>query len=179
MIIRNVLFAMFACLSLNVFAQAGELAMATDTVKPMGIHDVFRAMPDSVLPYLSTTNRLDFLDFMDSGMEAKVQNQFDGHSQMTALTSDSLSIRLSEQSRVDMVLLSVLGEPIDSCSQVICLMRTYGQSSQPQDIVIEYYSLHWRRLDSVPPLTPISQNRLRRKKSLTVVNWYRDTLNKP
>lgn len=161
MIARNVLIAMFACLSLNVSAQAGEPALATDTVKPMGIRDVFRAMPDSVLPYLSANNRLDFLDFLDSGMEAKVQNQFEGVSQMTALTPDSLSIRLSEQSRVDMVLLSVDGEPVDSCTQVVCLMRTYGQPSQFEETVTEFYSLRWRRLDVVPALTLSSRRRLK------------------
>ena len=65
------------------------------------IRDVFKSMPDSLMPYLSNNNRLDFIDFMDSNMKAEVKNQFGGNSIMTALTEDSLSISLPRESFTD------------------------------------------------------------------------------
>ena len=54
------------------------------------ISEVFREMPDSLLPTLSKNNRLDMLDFMASGMKAEVTNRLGGRSEMTALTDDSM-----------------------------------------------------------------------------------------
>ena len=35
------------------------------------IRDVFKQMPDSLMPYLSQNNRLDFIDFLDANMKAE------------------------------------------------------------------------------------------------------------
>lgn len=42
------------------------------------IRDIFKQMPDSLMPYLSQNNRLDFIDFLDSHMKAEVRNTFGG-----------------------------------------------------------------------------------------------------
>ena len=146
--------------------------------EPKSIRDVFREMPDSLLPYLTANNRMDFIDFMDSNMKAEVHNRFDGISEMTALTSDSLSVRLSEASRLDMMLLDVDGEPVDSCSQVVCFQLTYGTYPQPQEVVTRYYTVRWKSLEGRPQLTLASEARLKRREMLTVPNWYRENLNK-
>ena len=59
------------------------------------IRDAFREMPDSLMPYLSKNNRLDFIDFLDSGMKAEVRNQLGGTSQMLSIADDSLSIQMN------------------------------------------------------------------------------------
>ena len=69
------------------------------------IRDVFKQMPASLLPTLSENNRLDMLDFMDSKMKAEVTNRLGGKSEMTLLTDTTLSIRMSEALKVDMLLL--------------------------------------------------------------------------
>ena len=69
------------------------------------MRDVFRQMPDSLMPYLSKNNRLDFIDFLDSGMKAEVKNQLGGTSQMIALGDDSLTIRMNPSLRTDMLLM--------------------------------------------------------------------------
>ena len=154
------------------------LQLAGRAAEPVSIRDVFRAMPDSLLPYLTANNRLDFIDFIDSGMKAEVRNSLGGQSLMTALTADSLSITLNEQSRADMVLLSVEGEPVDSCQQVVCLLTTVGCSPMPQETLVDFYSLGWRKLTDMPRLTTASRRRIACAKNLTVVNWYRDIINK-
>ena len=67
------------------------LIASSSVAQELTIRDVFRQMPDSLMPYLSTNNRLDFIDFLDSNMKAEVKNQFDGKSEMTVMTDDSLS----------------------------------------------------------------------------------------
>ena len=49
-------------------------------------------MPDSVMPLLTNNNRLDFIDFLDSNMDAVVINRLDGRSQMKVLTDDYTAI---------------------------------------------------------------------------------------
>ena len=50
------------------------------------IRDVFKQMPDSLMPYLSQNNRLDFIDFLDANMKAEVKNRLGGtsHEQFAA-----------------------------------------------------------------------------------------------
>ena len=159
-----------------LFAAALSTAAAAEPV--VKISDVFRQMPDSLLPYLTANNRLDFLDFMESGMKAEVTNRFDGLSQMTVLTADSLSIILSPALQVDMVLLDVEGQPIDSCQQVVCMQFTVGTANQPQELITRYYTIHWAPVNHQPPLTPASKARLADKKPLTVIKWYTENLKK-
>ena len=85
-----------------IVALAAVTSSATDTYS---LRVLFKQMPDSVIPYLSTNNRLDFLDFMDSQMKAEVTNNFGGKSQMTLLTDTLITIRLNEACTVDLLLL--------------------------------------------------------------------------
>ena len=96
--------ALFLCMALSLSASAGD---------GITLRDVFRQMPDSLMPTLTQNNRLDFLDFLDAGMKAEVKNRLGGTSVMMTLTADSLSLQVSPALRVDMLLLP-LAEPIDS-----------------------------------------------------------------
>ena len=107
------------------------------------IKDVFKQMPDSLMPYLTQNNRLDFIDFMESNMKAEVSNLTGGTSEMTALTDDSLSIRMSEALRVDMLLLD-LDEPVDSIRQVIVFVETFLADSVYGESVCKTYSVDWQ-----------------------------------
>ena len=128
------------CLSLLSFV---TMAMQAQTMK---VRDVFRQMPDSILPYLTENNRLDMLDFMDSHMKARVQNKFDGYSEMLTLTDDSLTIQMSSMMRLTISLLSTTKE-IDGAQQLICLKRTVGDSSKIKQTICSYYSVLWQKLD--------------------------------
>lgn len=110
--------------------------------------ELFKAMPDSLLPYLSTNNRLDMIDFMEAKMKAEVTNLLEGKSEMTALTHDSLSIRMNDVLRIDMKLEHV-AEPVDSSTQVIRMVRTYQLNDKQAECVTDVYTAAWRRLSSV------------------------------
>jgi hypothetical protein len=128
---------------LAVFALTAAMDVSA---QPKTIQDSFREMPDSLLPYLSQNNRLDMLDFMASGMKARVQNKFDGHSEMLTLTDDSLSIQMSEVMMLTMKLLPTVQE-YDGAKQVIMMQKTMKDSSGKQTTRCTFYTIFWRKID--------------------------------
>ena len=72
----------------------------------MHMAELFKQMPDSLMPYLTTNNKLDMLDFIDAGMEAKVTNKFDGESILCELDSTYIRLKLNTSVEVEMKLLS-------------------------------------------------------------------------
>ena len=119
------------------------LLLALEISAQTTVRDMLKSMPDSLIPYLSENNRLDMIDFMESDMDAVVTNSLGGKSQLLKLTDQYASIKLSEASSVAMRLLDV-STPVDSLSQILCLVRTYG--SDIRESSIEFYSLAWRPL---------------------------------
>ncbi len=114
------------------------------------MRDVFLQMPDSLLPYLTENNRLDFIDFIDSGMKAVVTNELGGKSEMLSLTDTALVLQVSPAMKVDMRLMPV-SVAVDSCSQVVCMITTYGNAAPESKI--EVYSTLWNALDPSKYLT--------------------------
>lgn len=123
------------------------------------LRELFVEMPDSLLPYLSRNNRLDFIDFIDSGMKAEVTNSLDGKSQMLSLSDDSLLIQMNEACRIAIYLMKPL-LPIDSCSQIIVLVRSIGFQKDVINTEVDYFGLDWQRLSKKPKLIPVDEKRL-------------------
>ena len=120
--------------------------------KAQTMADAFRQMPDSLLPSLTRNNRLDLVDFCEAKMMSVVKNRLDEEVEMTVLTPDSLSLRMSSALRIDMKLFNTT-EAYDSCQQVICVMRNYQlQNDMGRETVASFYTLKWRPL-SVPPVS--------------------------
>lgn len=132
--IRLILF----CLTLS----AWSLAAAAQT----SMREAFKQAPQSLMPYLTENDRLDLIDFLDSGMKAEVTNQLGGKSELLLLTDRFLSLKLSQGLSMKMRLLDT-AQPIDSVSQVICLVRTYGIDCR--ESTVQFYSLQWRQLPAV------------------------------
>ena len=162
---------LISCLMMTAFS-------AISLADTLTVRKLFAEMPDAVVPYLTTNNRLDMLDFMDSNMKAEVTNDLGGKSLMTALSDDSISIKLSEASQLDMLLLTATQE-IDSSRQVLMLVRTFIIDNESMEAAVEFYSARWNRLDIVPLFIPVDQNRItNRKKSLSIPNFIYNKLNK-
>ena len=159
--------ALFLCMALSLSASAGD---------GITLRDVFRQMPDSLMPTLTQNNRLDFLDFLDAGMKAEVKNRLGGTSVMTALTADSLSLQVSPALRVDMLLLP-LAEPIDSMNQVVVVGETFLADSVYGETAVRYFSTDWKLIPT-PPLSEIQQKRIDGFKLQTILKWDNDVLNK-
>ena len=123
------------------------------------IRDVFKQMPDSLMPYLTQNNRLDFLDFLDSNMKAEVRNRFGGTSEMTGLSEDSLSIRMSSSLRTDLFLMP-LSVPVDSVSSAVVMVETFLTDSVHGQSRVSYFTPEWKQLSVIPPLSEAQQKRI-------------------
>ena len=140
------------------------------SAQDLKIRDVFKQMPDSLMPYLTPNNRLDFVDFIDSNMKAEVTNLTGGVSEMTALTDDSLSIRMSDALRVDMLLLD-LDEPVDSIHQVIVFVETFLVDSVYGESVSKTYTIDWQLVTSRLTFNDVQRKRLERLDLQNILNW--------
>lgn len=103
------------------------------------MRDVFVAMPDSVMPYLTKVNKADCIDFIDSKMRAIVKNRFDNQCEMTRLTDDYTQVKLSKGYTLEMKLL-----PVTDSTKIICMIRTMGDSLK-QFSNIHFYTSDWKK----------------------------------
>lgn len=98
------------------------------------------AMPDSVMPLLTKNNRLDFIDFLDSKMEAVVTNRLDGKSQMNVLTDDYLHISYTRTCDVAMKLL-----PVADTVEVLCVVTTV--KAAVDDSRVAFFDEAWHPIE--------------------------------
>lgn len=128
------------------------------SAQALQMRDVFKQMPDSLMPYLSQNNRLDFIDFLDSGMRAEVKNLLGGTSEMTTLTDDALTIKMNESLRVDMFLMETASA--DSTSQTIVMIETFLTDSIHGESVVKYFTPEWIPLTEKPQLNAEQEKRI-------------------
>lgn len=125
----NRLFVMMLFAACSLFTEAVE------------IKDVFSAMPDSVLPTLSRYNRLDMIDFIESGMKAEVNDVFDEKATLDTLTADYLHLTLSEAVKVEMKLLHSSLALADTSDCIVCVVTTYGV--KPKESSVRFFTGKW------------------------------------
>ena len=101
---------------------------------------LFINMPDSLMPALTRSERMDFLDYMDSGMRARVRNKLGGESMMTAFSDQSLTIVTSQSGRMEMVLF-----PRKKNGNLICIIKTV--TARFDDSRITFYNEDWTPVD--------------------------------
>ena len=175
---RWILTALVAAMIGQASAQDSESRASTSSPATK-ISEVFKQMPDSLMPYLTQNNRLDFIDFMESNMKADVTNDLGGTSQMTALTDDSISIRLNEACLMDILLLNTTHD-VDSCRQVIAIVRTIGRENDIQESVEpQFYTVSWKPLPVAPQLTETDRKRLAScVKPVNILNFIKKKIKK-
>jgi hypothetical protein len=110
------------------------------------------------------------IDFIDSQMKAEVTNLLGGKSEMITLSDDSLILRLSDASTVQMFLLKT-EESVDSCNQVICMIQTFGTDSLCLDTKFDFFTSQWRKLDERPKLSDADEYRITALDTKTILNF--------
>ncbi len=105
-------------------------------VRAEDLRTLFIGMPDSIIPTLTKSERMDFLDYMDSGMRARVRNKLGGESMMTAFSDNSLTVMTSQSGRLEMVLF-----PRKNGSNLICIIRTV--TARYEDSRLSFYNEDW------------------------------------
>ncbi len=114
-----------------LLTSAPALLRAQDAASRPLMRDVFAAMPDSLLPAISKNNRLDCIDFIENGLEAKVRNAFDDYVKLEALTPDYARFRTSAASVMEFKLL-----PQADTTSLLCIVTTVecGEKDTPSRI---------------------------------------------
>ena len=100
---------------------------------------VFINMPDSLSPLLTSVNRADLVDFLESKMKAQVENRFGNKSEMTDLGKDYIRIQMTPQTTWQMKLLA-----LNDTTRVICTIST--ACAPVCDSSIQFYSIDWNPL---------------------------------
>ena len=116
------------------------LVLVMSTALAADLRTLFINMPDSIMPTLTKSERMDFLDYMDSGMKARVRNKLGGECVMTAFSDQSLTIRTSQSGRLEMVLF-----PCKNGINLICIIKTV--MARYDDSRLSFYTENW---ESVP-----------------------------
>lgn len=154
--IKKTLLALFAATTLS---QA--------SAQSVQIRDAFREMPDSLMPYLSKNNRLDFIDFLDSGMKAEVKNQLGGTSEMLSIADDSLTIQMNPSLRVHLL----------TMDSVVVMVETFLVDSIYGESRVHYYSASWKPIEK-PTLSEAQEQRIKRLELQNIVKRDDDLLKK-
>lgn len=127
--IRRILTILLICVAASGSAYAEDL------------RTLFLNMPDSIMPTLTRSDRMDFLDFKEIGMKARATNKLGGESVMTELSERMLSVTTSGSGKVDMVLL-----PRKNGSNLICIIKTV--TARYDDSRLEFYNENWTPVDA-------------------------------
>lgn len=101
----------------------------------------FINMPDSMSSLLTSVNRADCIDFLESKMKAEVTNRFGGKSEMTELTPDYIRMQLTPQSTWQMKLL-----PVNDSTKIVCTVSTVCAPACDSDV--HFYTTDWEELPS-------------------------------
>ena len=112
------------------------LALAVTAVRAEDLRILFTGMPDSIMPALTRSDRMDFLDYMDSGMKARVRNKLGGESVMTQFEENMLTVVTSGAGRMDMVLFRM-----KDGSNLICIVNTV--TAKYDDSRLSFYTENW------------------------------------
>ena len=117
------------------------LALAMSFAYAADIRTLFINMPDTIMPALTKSERMDFLDYIDSGMKARVRNKLGGESEMTELSDNSLTVRTSRSGKLQMALFQRKDGTV-----LICLIKTV--TARFDDSLIRFYNEDWTPVES-------------------------------
>lgn len=112
------------------------MALMLVAARAADLRTLFVGMPDSIMPTMTKSDRMDFLDYMDSGMKARVRNKLGGESVMTRFEENMLSIQTSQSGRLDIMLLNKGKD-----ENLICIIRT--ATAKYDDSRLSFYTENW------------------------------------
>ena len=115
-------------------------ALLPSTVSARTIADLFGIEPGTIFPLLTRTNRLDMVDYYNSGQVVDIVNNLSGDSRLLELDSTYLKVQTSN-SRVVEMLMRTAGK--DTVITVIETVMTPVPDSR-----LTQWNVHWQRFTS-------------------------------
>lgn len=87
----------------------------------------FSKIPQTVLPLLDKTARLDMLDLYNSHLTSRVENLFGGQSVLIAKTDDYINIKCTDSSSWQMKLLPMAHDTLVACISTVSGLNAYSK----------------------------------------------------
>ncbi|MBR1462852.1 MAG: DUF3256 family protein [Prevotella sp.] len=106
------------------------------------MREVWLSMPDSMIPYMNKSQRLEHVELLEMQVDSKVKNLLSGEGQMDTISDRFLQIRLNASADLQLLLL-----PKPDSSQVVCMVKTVR--AQHAESEIRFYTTSWERIDDM------------------------------
>ncbi len=107
------------------------------------VSSYFVAAPADAMPIISTTARLDMIDYFRSGLDTPTNNELRGRSRITAMSATSMDIEVSKSASVQMALVSVKKDTI------IAVIETV--KTPVADSHVRFFSTDWKEIATAMP----------------------------
>lgn len=111
------------------------------SVDAKSLGDLWLLMPDSLMPILSKSLRLEFVKMKEMGVKAEGKNLLGESCVMDTLSADYLKLSTSKSSLLQIMLLPRLGS-----DSLLCVVETFLGLEKECDIT--FYDQHWKKVCS-------------------------------
>lgn len=101
------------------------------------VSDMWLTMPDSLLPYLSSSQRTELTDLAGMGVKPEVQNKLHDKTAIDTLTATYMRVRLSDAATLEMKMLPA------GADSLLCMVTTVSGPEKESDI--SFYDTSWQK----------------------------------
>lgn len=101
--------------------------------------EIWRTMPDTIIPYIDAKHRTEMIDFIGLGQIGEVDNVLQGKSSIVVVNANYLQAKLNEVTIVQLKRLSYIGG-----DSVFCMVKTW-LTPEPESEV-SFYTQDWQQL---------------------------------
>lgn len=126
------------------------IAAAVASQAQLTSSSAFSNAPQKVFPLLDTNTRLDMIDYYNSGMETTSENKLEGRSVITELAPEALTVRMTDSSTAQIVVLQSSKGPIIALINTVATpgldsnISFYDQSWTPQNAADYFTRPDWK-----------------------------------
>ena len=116
------------------------LTLCTLTVGAKSMVDIWKAIPDSLMPYVDRKHRTEMVEFIRMGLKGDVDNLLGSMSTMDSLTSNFIQVRASEA-----MMMQIKRLPRQGSDSILCVVRTwFGPVKSSR---IQLYTENWKPIE--------------------------------
>ena len=116
------------------------LTLCTLTVGAKSMVDIWKAIADSLMPYVDRKHRTEMVEFIRMGLKGDVDNLLGSKSTMDSLTSNFIQVKASEA-----MMMQIKRLPRQGSDSILCVVRTwFGPVKSSR---IQLYTEHWKPIE--------------------------------
>ena len=105
------------------------------------IKEIWTSLPDSMIVYLDKDTRAECINLLEMNMKPEVTNKLGGKTRIDTLTSNFISVALTESSNMQIRLLPTQSDTI------LCVVHTF--CAPPSESSIALYTQDWEKISDI------------------------------